>query len=526
MSVKIALILIRFIENRVQQLALRRMYPASRSFLRRNMVLVPLLAVLLSLAPALWHELDWSTLSASIQQQDDSEQARLKHAQELMTIRGWLDTLPEGARPVGEQLFHMCTEKKSAARIARAYGDFSWILDRAELETALLSRNSTQFQGDYCRVGSRIEIPVPVLRPIDNQPLNWSVTEPIHAIYLQGMNFRPSRLQREVRRLKSIGANGVVFDVKDIIGVVNYRSGVAEVEQLRRHAPPISNLPRTIHFLHEQGIYVIARMALFQDENLAIRRPDLAIKDGGAPNGILLVKGKPLWVDPGREEVQQYNLKIVQELVDLGVDEIQFDYVRYPAEGDLSKVTYYKLQNPAQKTDNLVRFLSRAREIVHGSNVKTSIDIFGIVAWGEEVDIRATGQRIERLAQHVDIISPMLYPSHFSFGFDGFDNPADQGYHFYYEGVKRILAKTDSQIVVRPWLQAFRWRVKNYDENYIIKQILGSDAGGGRGWMMWNAGNDYEIVYRALRNRPIPATPDRQPARDVATDGDGVTLGD
>ncbi|MEQ9362749.1 MAG: putative glycoside hydrolase, partial [Leptospirales bacterium] len=255
--------------------------------------------------------------------------------------------LPENARFVfaadEDRLLVQCAAPRSARSLAKEFYDFSAIFQPDALADAIQNANADKFKQDRCRAGTEIAIPKPLVAPIQNAALGWPVDRPVHAMYLRGDNTRPGRLEREVGRMREIGANGVVFDVKDIIGVVNYRSGVPEVEAMRRHAPPIRNLAKTIHYLHEQGMYVIARTALFQDENLAINRPDLAIKDRGAPDGILLVKGKPLWVDPGRPEVRNYNLKIVQELVGLGVDEIQFDYVRYPAEGNLSRVEYYKL---------------------------------------------------------------------------------------------------------------------------------------------------------------------------------------
>lgn len=395
-----------------------------------------------------------------------------------------------------------CTKGRSVERIARQYLKFSRFFTRSELARAIVEANPQAFRRTHCqRDDERIAIPQPLLKPIQNKALGWSAHTPVRAVYLRGDNTRPERLRREVARLKAAGGNGVVFDVKDIIGVVNYRSSVPEVEKLRRHAAPIKDLAKTIQYLHSQNIYVIARMACFQDENLAVQRPDLAIKDRGAKNGILLVKGKPLWVDAGQMEVRRYNLKIVQELVVLGVDEIQFDYIRYPAEGNLSKVVYHKLPNANYKTNYLANFLAGAYLMTRFADVHTSIDIFGIVAWGEEVDIRQTGQRISRMAPFVDVISPMLYPSHFNRGFDGFDSPADEGYHFYHKGAQRVLELSEKPgMVVRPWLQAFRWRVTNYNEDYIRDQIKGNHEGGGLGWMMWNAGNDYGLVYRALRD--------------------------
>lgn len=414
--------------------------------------------------------------------------------------------LPPAASARDGKLYFFCNTRTSPRTIAREFYDFSHVFGTRKLAAALEETNPGAFVKGVCKPGSRITIPQPALEPIQNRPLGWDLRRSVKAIYLRGENSTPRRLERELPQMKASGVNAVVFDVKDILGVVNYETTVPEVEALRSHRPAIRNLPKLIRHLHSHGIYVIARMALFQDMNLAKRRPDLAIRDAGSPTGTLLWKGKPLWVDPGRNEVQIYNIKIAQELVRHGVDEIQFDYVRYPAEGNLKQVSYHKIKSPADKTANLVRFLAAADMLRLGTDVRLSIDIFGVVAWGEDLDINATGQRIEKLAPFVDVISPMLYPSHFNRGFDGFKQPADQPYYFYDVGVQKVLERAHREgIVVRPWLQAFKWRVTNYNEAYIREQIRGNHAGGGIGWLMWNAGNKYEMVYGAIRGMKDPA---------------------
>ncbi len=409
--------------------------------------------------------------------------------------------MPEGLKIENGRLTLVCSGRENIRQIVKNYYNYSAIFLSAKMEEETLRLNPDGFVSGRCRKDAKISIPLPILEPVVNEPLGWPSDHPVLAVYLTGDNTVPRRLAAETVRLKSVGANAVVFDVKDILGVVNYRSSVPAVEEYRRYQPPIPSITKTIGFLHSNGIYVIARMALFQDQNLATRRPDLAIRDGNSPTGQLLVKGRPLWVDPGLAEVRQYNLDIVEELILLGVDEIQFDYVRYPAEGNLNRVTYHNVRDSLDKSRNLQSFLASAWMMTRRMGVRTAIDIFGVVAWGEEVDVKTTGQRIEMLAPFVDVISPMLYPSHFNAGFDGFDRPADQGFHFYSSGVRKVIEKASPAIVtVRPWVQAFKWRVSHYNENYIRDQINGIREGGGTGWMMWNAGNEYDLVYRALRN--------------------------
>jgi hypothetical protein len=143
------------------------------------------------------------------------------------------------------------------------------------------------------------------------------------------------------------------------------------------------------------------------------------------------------------------------------------------------------------------QFLSRAYAELSRRNTNLSIDIFGVVAWGKETDIRSTGQRIELLAASCDVISPMLYPSHFSDNFDGYENPGDNPYYFIRTGCERVGALARGR-PVRPWLQAFRWRTSSYDENYILEQMRAADDAGAKGYLFWNASNNYEVVQAAL----------------------------
>ncbi len=508
---QIALKLLRALERAIDAGALARIEPTARGASGRRPLYAGIGALLLlgsvlatfKIAPELALARFFSTPEAGV------EEGPVAAGPEL----------PEGVLRTAEGFSYTCKGREGAGRVASRLYDLSLIFEQDELREKLISNNPGSFRGDSCVAGALIQIPEPSLAPIQNQAIGDVAVDAVRAVYLRGENMRPSRLANEVRRLRAIGANGVVFDVKDIIGVVNYRSEAPDVERYRRHQPPIRNIRKTIRFLHENGIYVIARTALFQDENLATQRPDLAIHDRNAPGGILLVKGKPLWVDVGREEVRRYNLGLVQELVALGVDEIQFDYVRYPAEGNLSGAVYHDVREPKDKTRHLVEFLAGAWMFTRASDTRVSIDIFGIVAWGEEVDLKTTGQRIEYLSQWVDILSPMLYPSHFHRGWGGIANPADEPYRFYHEGIQKFRQRSYPGVVIRPWLQAFKWRVTRYDENYIREQIRGSNDAGGVGWMMWNAGNDYDVVYSALRDRESLTTQRRVESDEVPPGG-------
>jgi hypothetical protein len=150
-----------------------------------------------------------------------------------------------------------------------------------------------------------------------------------------------------------------------------------------------------------------------------------------------------------------------------------------------------------ERYEVITHFLKRAYESISKTGAFVSIDIFGVVAWGKYADINSTGQNISLLAEHCDVISPMLYPSHFNDNFDGFKNPGDRPYHFIYEGCKKVRKLAGDKVIIRPWLQAFAWRVSNFNAVYINEQIRASNDSGAHGYLMWNASNRYNEVYKS-----------------------------
>ncbi len=146
----------------------------------------------------------------------------------------------------------------------------------------------------------------------------------------------------------------------------------------------------------------------------------------------------------------------------------------------------------------IANFLDRAYGELHPTGVLLSIDVFGVMAWQRNVDLAHTGQDIVQMAKHCDVISPMIYPSHF-FGMDGYALPGDAPEHFISTSMDRFrLITKDSGVVLRPWLQAFAWKTKTYSPEYVSVQVKTSRAHGGIGFLLWNARNDYSKPYAAM----------------------------
>ncbi len=280
------------------------------------------------------------------------------------------------------------------------------------------------------------------------------------------------------------GMNAVVVDGKDYQGWLTYPSSIPLATSTHAGHKVVQSLPDLVRDAHQRGLRVLLRIACFHDPWTAQRRPDLAIT------------GVKDWLDPNKPAVQDYLLAVIAETLPSGIDEIQLDYVRYPTEG-VGRADF--ALSGKKTTDVITGFVQRVHERTAAAGVPLSLDIFGVVAWQRAVDVRATGQDLASLGAVVEAISPMVYPSHFREGFNGYAVP---GAHpevvgFGTKQAVEVLKKAGSKAVVRPWIQAFPWHAPGYDSSYVIREIAQSRAADGVGWLGWNAGGYYGEVMAA-----------------------------
>ena len=320
----------------------------------------------------------------------------------------------------------------------------------------------------------------------------------VRAIYLTGVMAGSDHGLRIIRHWREVGGNAVVFDIKDSDGIVNIAFDHPLASGQRHYIP---DLPKFVHFLHSENMHAIARIAIFRDEHLVTSHPELAVKSQrtGQP---WRENGKLVWTDPSNPKVQDYDIALAKFVAQSGVDEVQFDYVRFPAEGDQKDASFnFQTEHPIERSSarkSIANFLDRAYAQIHPTGVLLSLDVFGVMAWQRPVDLSHTGQDIVAMAKHCDVLSPMIYPSHF-FGMDGIAHPGDAPEHFIGESMDRFkLITKDSGVVIRPWLQAFAWRTKTYSPQYVEVQIEVAKEKGGIGFLFWNANNDYSKPYTAM----------------------------
>ncbi len=418
-------------------------------------------------------------------------------------------------------ILHTVRPGDSLGAIADHYLPRTIFMTTGELEAAIRQANPS-WTGNHFHPGQEVVIPGVETAPIVEHPVPMAKDAEVGAIYLTGIMAGSPRGLEIIRRWHDLGGNAVVFDIKDFDGKVSVAFDHPLAPKPRR--PYIRSLPKLLRYLHGMGLHTIARITLFRDEYMATQQPELAVRSRRA-KGPWRENGKLTWADPSRLEVQDYNLALAKQAGESGADEIQFDYVRFPAEGNQEDAQFaYETEHPGWTRSKVIaEFLRRAYAELHPLGVLVSVDVFGVMAWQRPIDLAHTGQDIPEMARHCDVLSPMIYPSHF-FGMDGYAKPGDAPEHFINESMDRFRAVTaDTGVVLRPWLQAFGWRTKTYSPEYIHTQVALAKEKGGIGYLFWNARNDYSVPFRAIsllgsgisklppRERPAASTSGAEP---------------
>jgi len=331
----------------------------------------------------------------------------------------------------------------------------------------------------------------------------------IRGIYLNAYNARGERLKEHLEFLRSHGFNAIVVDMKDDWGRLTYDSDLempAEIDAVH----PVFDLEELISEAHAAGIYVIGRMVVFKDKRLyQMNGNEYAIWNSstGGPwshkvpeereeNGetTTVYVQREFWTDPFSEFVWDYNIQIARELEQRGLDEVQFDYIRFPSDGDLRPARYRYRKPGMEKTEAIESFIKKARSQL---SLPISTDLYGFNSWyrmGNWI-----GQDIAMLSNYVDVICPMYYPSHFPSDFLGGDDYIDRAFELYKKGTERARHIAGPGSHIRPYVQAFligrelAMEEEEY-ERYLNRQLEGIRDAGGCGYTLWNNSNKYYMV--------------------------------
>jgi len=328
-----------------------------------------------------------------------------------------------------------------------------------------------------------------ILKYIKENKRRKHVPIKVKGLYITAYSANSSRKVDEIINLiNKTELNSVVIDVKDYSGNILYDSKIPLVNELGVKKVLIKDLSGLLDKFKKHDIYTIARVSSFQDPALAEKRPDWALK---SKNGGLWRDHKGLaWVDANKPEVWQYIIDIAKEAGRFGFDEINFDYIRFPTDGNLSAIIYTNGDKKRYEVMNgFYSFLSDelAREPIY-----TSADLFGLTTERTGENDMAIGQRMMDAVKYFDYVCPMVYPSHYPSGYLGFDNPSDHPYEVVYNAMKTGVDRTVNEGAgLRTWIQNFHLGAI-YDGEKIRAQIDASDDAGADGWILWNARNVYD----------------------------------
>lgn len=341
-----------------------------------------------------------------------------------------------------------------------------------------------------------------IQRFVFNSGLSFEYPDAVRGIYVTGPSAGGARFDQLLDLVDTTDLNAMVIDIKEDHGKLTFKPEKGSpYEDIA--ANYIKDPVKMMEVLEEKGIYPIARVVVFKDTMLAQKRPDLSF----TKNGKVWVNNRgEAFVNPFEKEVWEYNLEIAKMAAELGFQEIQFDYVRFP-EGfehrdeeldyTLGDYTDSKSDNIQRRVEAVTDFVAHAREELAHYGVDVSVDIFGYAATIPETP--GIGQNFLKIADNVDVISSMIYPSHWTSYF-GIEFPDKEPYRLVTEYAKvenELLAELEDAPVSRPWIQDFEapWLysgpVKKYGKAEVEAQIRALNENGIDEFLIWNAGNIY-----------------------------------
>lgn len=323
----------------------------------------------------------------------------------------------------------------------------------------------------------------------------------VKGIYISGYMAGSEGFQAILDKIEGTEINAVVIDVKNDDGRITFAmDGAPTVKEIGAEKKYIQDMPAMMAQLKAKGIYTIARVVAFRDPYLAEQKPEWSLKN---KDGSLHRDNKGLaWVNPYRTEVWDYLVEVGEAASRAGFDEVQFDYIRFATDSSMKQVVFDEDETEGRsKTDIITEFIEYAYGKLSARNITVSADVFGTII-GSNVDAQAVGQVYSDMANHLDYICPMIYPSHYGDGNFGIDHPDTEPYKTIRAALK--LSKSDlektrgeagNQAVVRPWLQDFTASYLDHHISYgkkeVREQIQAVYDAGYDEWILWSASNRY-----------------------------------
>jgi hypothetical protein len=321
----------------------------------------------------------------------------------------------------------------------------------------------------------------------------------LRGLYVNRWAALGTKLDRLIDVARKTEINALVIDVKDDRGFVLYRSSVPLAQEIGAdtadgHWMSRTKLRAILDTMTANGIYPIARIVVAKDPLLAGKKLDLAIKRKSDLQPWLDKNGRP-WLDPHQRVVWQYAVDLAREAYDVGFSEVQFDYVRFPDEKRLVTESIYPLANGRVRAQVIRDQLGFVRAALKPKGMRVTADVFGLTA--TDTTDMGIGQRWEMFVDQVDVVLPMIYPSHFARGTYKLRNPNARPYETIAHALKDAIARSDSipnAALIIPWYQDFTLGAPRYGAAQIRAQKKAGYDNGFQSWILWNPSSNYTLA--------------------------------
>jgi hypothetical protein len=323
--------------------------------------------------------------------------------------------------------------------------------------------------------------------------------ESVHAIYMSQCMAGSPRLRKTVIDfVETSDLNAIIIDIKDFSGGISFPTDDPALAPYVSHSCGANDMKDLVFQLHAKGIYVIGRITVFQDPTYVKAHPELAVKT--KEGGIWKNYGGIPFIDVGAKPFWDYIVELSKvSYGEIGFDELNYDYIRFPSDGPLSDADY-TFDKGKTKTEAVTGFFKYIHSELHPLGIPMSADMFGMVSSHE--DDLGIGQVLDSALPYFDFIDPMVYPSHYPKGFNGYSNVNDHVYDIVYSEMKhasaRAVAAGYEPSKIRPWLQSFDYPV-SYTPAMVQAQIKANHDAGLDSYLFWDAANKYVSLRKVLQ---------------------------
>ncbi len=342
----------------------------------------------------------------------------------------------------------------------------------------------------------------------------------VKAIYMsQCVVGTPSFRDTLVQMIDETELNAVIIDIRDYTGKISFPTEHPLLKDMVSDACGANDMRAFIERLHEKNIYVIGRITTFQNPYYTTIHPELAVQKKGG--GVWKDHKGLAFVDVGATAYWESVVELAKESYAIGFDELNFDYIRYPSDGNMAEAVYIK-RDGKTKQEMLEDFYKYLHEKLSPTGMVLSADLFGMVT--TNYDDLNIGQVLERALPYFDYIAPMVYPSHYPSGFNGYKDVNAHAYDIVHYAMKTAVERTVATTTsigsfaytrigtstpalyakpsypaskMRPWLQSFDYPV-TYTPQMVRDQIKANTDAGLTSYFFWDPANKYRSLEKVL----------------------------